>query len=112
MSSSKRTSKLSDTDEMFALAAYDAARDAELQVGGNVAVVFHLSQQRGVWLAQSRLVSAGEALDGKHLIRTESSFPNSRALTMGSFLFAQMNIVAQMATEMKAYRLRERNERT
>ena len=111
MSSSKKDARMNAGDEMFTLAAYDAAQDAELQLGGRVAVIFHLSQQRGVWLATSRLVAAGQPLDGKRLVQTESSYPNARSLTLGSFLFAQMNIVCQMATEAKAYRLREGNER-
>ena len=111
MSYAKRNGKMSDTDETFTQAAYDTARDAEIETGGRVVVVLTLSAQRGVWVARSAVVRS--AADGSEIrtVSTESTFPNSRALTLGSFLFAQMNILAQMASEARAYATRMGDKR-
>jgi len=103
--------RMSDSDEMFTRAAYDTARDAEIESGGELVVVLRLSAQKGVWRVTSRIMRPGEGEREIQVAATESTFPNSRALTLGSFLFAQMNILNQMATEAKAYAIRMRNER-
>jgi hypothetical protein len=102
---------MSETDESFTRAAYDAARDAELEAGGQVVVVLRLSAQRGVWVARSSVVRASEDGGETRTVSTESTFPNARALTLGSFLFAQMNILAQMTSEARAYATRMRDTR-
>lgn len=107
MSRGSNFSRQHQSDEDFTRAAWDCGRDAELTTRSLVECRFTLSQQRGVWIARSTLVTSPEASERRVMAKTESSYPNSRALTLGAFLFQQMNSVMLMGESAYADTVRK-----
>ena len=97
MSRGSNWSRQHQSDEDFTRAAWDNARDAEISCRAGARVVLRLSEQRGVWVARSELVGPYEGAQARLWARTESSYPNARALSLASFLFQQTNSLAIMA---------------
>lgn len=107
MTRASNWSRQNQSDEDFTRAAWDMARDAELTTASLMTVQLRLSQQRGVWILRSSLTVSPDEPGGYLLARTENSYPNSRAASLASFLFAHMNSLAQMGESAHADRMRQ-----
>jgi len=97
MARASNFSRQSTSDEDFTRAAWDLLKDVELNTYGSVQIELRADLRRGVWKLNTTVFV--ERVEGHPyaLIRYQGDYPNSRAATLASYLFAHMNTVAQMA---------------
>jgi hypothetical protein len=99
-------------DEEMVRAAWDTARDLELDEGCVVHVAMWATAQRGVWHIEVQAFSTRATDGARPLGGISSSFPNGVASTLSAFLFGKMNSLSQMVTNVRASELEETYGRT
>lgn len=89
-------------DEEMVKAAWDTARDMELEEGVMVVVRLFPTAQRGVWHTEVDAVGIRSADNLRPIASVAYRFPNGSSATLSAFLFSRMNILSQMVSSSRA----------
>jgi hypothetical protein len=112
VSKTARQMREHQSDETFTQAAWDTLRDMELNYDCRAEVTIVLTFRRGVLHCTVEAKSMRPDEAGRRLGAIQGDFPNGRAQTLGTYLFAMANSLSQMVEALRADEWRALTART
>lgn len=100
------------SDETFSQAAWDTLRDMEVNHDCRAVVELVLTFRRGVLHCTIEARSSRPDEAGRTLGRVQGDFPNGRAQTLSTYLFALANSLTQMVESLRGDEWRALTART